>query len=48
MDKKSIEWHEHKRKIYKNAKMYCAVEYETVIIEAMRARQVPVRKSQIQ
>lgn len=41
MDRKSLEFHKKKFDAYKNANppMYRAMEYETVIIEAMKARQ---------
>jgi hypothetical protein len=40
MDRKSLEFHKKKFDAYKNANppMYRAMEYETVIIEAMKAK----------
>jgi hypothetical protein len=49
MDRKSLKFHENRLEAYKRAKppMYVSIEYETVIIEAMKARsQSPISVSE--
>lgn len=45
MDHKSLEWHEHKKRIYLSAKMYNAAEYEQVIIDGIKARKEAKNKA---